>query len=446
MKNTFALTAILTLVLASCGDGNNHSNGDDNKSNSKTTLTVINMALGNFELTYGTVVFKFTDSDEVTKEVNAGTNFVYINDLVLTNYMKELGISGEATYRTVESITCEKDKNNLFTLMDNTIVTIPGGYKGSGDITDTMKNVQDILLEYLRKDAKGFNKTQTWFFDLIENFNNAPDGTTHTITLTDSFEFPAGGNYRNSSGWRTLFKEGQNKKIVIQGDTNVRTITNNGKTLDGYYQLDAGGYLFIVSDGITLELGKNIVLNGNGIDFPVIYVEENGTFIMNNGSTISGNSANAVSSYGTFTMNGGTIKNNNSNKYNSIGAVSMGGGGVIIYGGTFTMNEGIIRENTVYGNGGGVLVDSGTFIMNGGTISGNKVIEPLYSLYSYGGGVCTLINGSFIKTGGTIDNTNEADEGKVAYVATNGTQKRETAAGPTDNLDSSKTGSAGGWE
>jgi len=437
MKNFFALLTTFALVFSACGNGSETDN--ENNNNGKTTLTITNLAtsLSNFEITYGNIVFRFSNTDKITQEVDAGDNYLYINDLVLTDYMKSLKVKGEAVYKT-SLLTCEKGKNNQFVIMDNTVVTLLGNFTSSGEATDTIKNVQGIIFEYTGKEARGFNKIQTWFYDLIEDFNNAPDGTTHTITLTESFEFPAGGKYRNSSGWRTPFKEGQNKKIIIKGDSSVRTITNNGKQFDGYYQLEANGYLFLVTNGITLELGNNIILNGNGSDLPVIYVEEGGAFIMNNGSTITGNFDSAVSSYGTFTMNGGTINGNKANTMYLLNA-----GGVNIYGGTFTMNDGIIRNNIANTTGGGVFIDGGTFIMNGGTISGNKAIGT----FSNGGGVFLTINGSFIKTGGTIDDTNEADIGKVAYAAaTNGNKYRETTAGPTDNMDSTKEGSAGGWE
>jgi hypothetical protein len=406
MKIFFTLLTVFAFFFITCGNESSPGNENNNNSNKKTTLTITNLvtSLNNFEITYGDVIFKFYGTDRVSKEVNAGDNYLYINDLELTDYLKSMNLSGEVVYKTA-LLTCEKDKENQFVLMDNTVVTLLGNFSDSGEATDTIKKVRGIIFTYTGKEARGFNKIQTWFYDIIEVFNNAPDGTTQTVTITENFEFPGGGKYSSSNSWRTMFKEGKNKKIIIQGDNNVRTISNNGKTFTGYYQLEASECLFIVPNGITLELGNNIILNGNGADSPVIYVDDKATFIMNNGSTITGNSDSAVNSEGTFIMNGGTITGNNANDR------WYGAGGVNIYGGTFTMNEGIIKNNTGYVAGGGVYVH----------------------------------DGSFIKTGGTIDNTNVADFGKVAYVA-NGYKRRETSAGPTDNLDSSIAGSAGGWE
>jgi hypothetical protein len=51
---------------------------------------------------------------------------------------------------------------------------------------------------------------------------------------------------------------------------------------------------------------------------------------------------------------------------------------------------------------------------------------------------------TFTKTGGTIDGTNSAPTGSVAYVSDG--KKRNTAAGPDVNMDSRVAGKAGGWE
>jgi hypothetical protein len=80
--------------------------------------------------------------------------------------------------------------------------------------------------------------------------------------------------------------------------------------------------------------------------------------------------------------------------------------------------------------------------MSGGTISGN-------SAAGVGGGVSVHWDyGSFSKTGDTIDDTNSAYSGKVAYAGDyySDYKKRNTTAGPSVNLNSDISGSAGGWE
>jgi hypothetical protein len=92
--------------------------------------------------------------------------------------------------------------------------------------------------------------------------------------------------------------------------------------------------------------------------------------------------------------------------------------------------------------------------MNGGTISGNTVSLATNCL---GGGVY-VNNDRFTKTGGTIYGSNASptslqntapntNSGYAVYAVVNSTiMRRNTTAGTYVNLDSSRVGSAGGWE
>jgi hypothetical protein len=159
---------------------------------------------------------------------------------------------------------------------------------------------------------------------------------------------------------------------------------------------------------------------------------------------ISGNTATRgggvhVASGSSFTMEGGTISGN----------TATWGGGVDVRG-RFAMSGGIIRANASTrknkngGEGGGVHIQAGgSFTMKNGTISGNKADGG-------GGGVyCNARNGgSFVKSGGSIDTANMALYGKVVYVfeSSNSDKARNSAAGLDVNLDSRRSGRAGGWE
>jgi hypothetical protein len=136
------------------------------------------------------------------------------------------------------------------------------------------------------------------------------------------------------------------------------------------------------------------------------------------------------------------------------------GSAVSVNGGTFIMNGGEISRNLANEDGppisgAGVNVKSGTFTMSGGEIWGNTVGSK-----SYGAGVYVDTSGKFTKTGGGLiygsdasdeskKNTSAIDRGHAVYVyasiSTNRKQRNLTA-GIGDNLDSTKTGSAGGWE
>ena len=119
--------------------------------------------------------------------------------------------------------------------------------------------------------------------------------------------------------------------------------------------------------------------------------------------------------------------------------------------------------------------------MRGGVISGNSVScsnnpnytyssSPIYSIGAFGGGVCTNYSTNyFIKEGGIIygnevsgydtdgiplKNTAQSNSGGLGGghavffdIGTgDATPRRNTTAYETDNMDSTKTGAAGGWE
>jgi len=162
--------------------------------------------------------------------------------------------------------------------------------------------------------------------------------------------------------------------------------------------LSASGSMFIIHDNITLKIGNNVTLQGrpdnNGSLVWVHRASDGGTFVMNPGAKITGNTFNqggAARVQGLFIMNGGTITNNH--------ASAGDGGGVLIANGTFIMNEGTISENTAR-DGGGVFNDGGFFYMHGGAISRNTARD--------GGGVFSD-DGFFYMHGGTISGNTARD-------------------------------------
>jgi uncharacterized repeat protein (TIGR02543 family) len=299
---------------------------------------------------------------------------------------------------------------------------------------------------------------------------NAEEGGEYTIML----------NANETSAPRTLAYNGKQVGITIKGDTSERRVT-----------LSANGSLFSVGNGVTLTLDNNVTLQGRSGNTASLVSVDRGTLVMHTGSKITGNATTStagggvrVYNNGTFTMGGGEISGNSA----SSSASNFGGGGVYVGNGTFTMSSGKISGNTAstnasYSGGGGVHINGGMFTMSGGEISGNSVSSS-YSYYSYyggggvyvssdgmftmdggvisgnsaagsGGGVCVRSGGTFMKlTGATIYGSNASSTlWNSAYSSTYGYavyildgKKRNTTAGTSVILNSSATGSAGGWE
>lgn len=165
------------------------------------------------------------------------------------------------------------------------------------------------------------------------------------------------------------------------------TLCLNGHTLNL-----SGKSLCIDSGSFTLCdcKGSGQITGGNNLPGVIVY---GGTFTMN-GGTITGNTGGGVqvtSASGTasFTMNGGSITGNTVNVNNSSSFFS---GGVGVAGGSFTMNGGSITGNTATGTAtlaasGGVLVyNGGSFTMNGGEITNNQCDGTMYG-NDFAGGV-----------------------------------------------------------
>ncbi len=198
------------------------------------------------------------------------------------------------------------------------------------------------------------------------------------------------------------------------------TLTSDGG------ELASGNYILeddiTLSADITIPEGAEVTLDLNG--YTLTGTGENSVILMygsltledssgDNSGVITGGVGTTISGGvlgggilvygGTLTMNGGTISGNKATKTSS----TWGAGVAVIYQGKFTMNGGVITDNLAnnYGRGGGVCIGTqtgitgGTFIMNGGTISENNA--------NWGGGVAMSVGSAdcisiFIMNGGSI--------------------------------------------
>lgn len=185
--------------------------------------------------------------------------------------------------------------------------------------------------------------------------------------------------------------------ITLKGGATPVTLTYKGT-----------GRAITVSGG-KLTLGGNITITGANDGAVEI---TGGEFVMETGSTLSGNEANSGGAVyvdgGSFTMSGGTISNNN----------AASGGGVSVKSGSFTMSgtdakiqNNVASSDLIGGSGGGVYVVGGTFTMIDGTISDNTTAR-----IGAGGGI--YVNGGNVSvSGGSIDTNIAGTAGGGVYVA-----------------------------
>ena len=185
--------------------------------------------------------------------------------------------------------------------------------------------------------------------------------------------------------------------ITLKGGDTPVTLTYRGT-----------GRAITVSGG-KLTLEENITITG--ADDGAVEIT-GGEFVMETGSTLSGNEANSGGAVyvdgGSFTMSGGTISNNDADR----------GGGVFVKSGSFTMSgtdakiqNNVASSDLIGGSGGGVYVVGGTFTMIDGTISDNTT-----SRIGAGGGI--YVNGGNVSvSGGSIDTNIAGTAGGGVYVA-----------------------------
>jgi hypothetical protein len=146
-------------------------------------------------------------------------------------------------------------------------------------------------------------------------------------------------------------------------------------------------------------------------------------------------------------MNGGKISGNTAVAAGTYSYATGGG----VSASTFSMIDGEISDNSAssysYSRGGGVSAT--TFTMNGGVILGNTASST--SGYSYGGGVHA---GTITKQGGIIYGSdadsalrNSSGLGSAVYAERNSlARKRNSTAATEVALNSSLSGTSGGWE
>jgi hypothetical protein len=338
-------------------------------------------------------------------------------------------------------------------------------------------------------------------FDIMvtADFSSAPVALTDAAYKNKTITLKGSGAERtiSLSGNGSLFTVGQDVTLVLDSNITLQGRSGNNTAL---VTVDGGDLVMNYGSKVT---GNDVfssvtLIAGSGVD-----IINNGSFIMNDGE-ISGNSfttsrhdnngGGVTLGNGTFTMDGGKITGNSASSAHSCGVA----GGVLISSGTFTLNNGEITNNTASGtwfqcgHGGGIVINSGFFIMNGGEIKNNTANSASSSSGGAGGGVMVGGGGTFSmyggvishnsashphagggvfvispelasmlfkkeSTGGTIYGSNASAElmntANGAGNAVRGTEwfgaytkARNTTVNPGETLNSSISGSAGGWE
>ena len=147
MKKILLVLIAFAIVFAGCSTENNDE--------PKTTLTIINSTdFNGVQPNYGEVDFgMMSRGKKVTKEVEAGTNFVYIM-LTANSRVPDLG-EHTSMYEMADVVVCEELENTVLTLTNTTTISFLGGSSGyieaGGASTGTLKSIFDAYIRYMNE-------------------------------------------------------------------------------------------------------------------------------------------------------------------------------------------------------------------------------------------------------------------------------------------------------
>ena len=285
-----------------------------------------------------------------------------------------------------------------------------GGGGGGTPVVPSTPPVIDPYVMYVNPAAGA--DTRDGFFETtalatilaaVDKIVAANDGSAYTILLMGDVLDSSSGAYdsgKNSSLVNIAPPANLNLTIKSNIDGTTRTIDAARNDISTGRVMYVGAKASVTLQDVVVTGGYVKDTSGGGV-----CVDSGGSFIMNDG-IIRDNYAGFdgggvyVSQNATFIMKGGSIK------ANEVGAGAgnySGGGGVYVNGGTFTMEDGEITQNNGLKYGGGVCVISGTLSMSGGEISSNTVTD--------GGGVYVVAGATLEMTGGVISNNDATGNG-----------------------------------
>ena len=250
------------------------------------------------------------------------------------------------------------------------------------------------------------------------------EGEKVTFILEDNWTAEESTEYTTSFGTDAddaTVSAFSNGRIFVPAAADI-LLDLNGYTISrNLSEAIADGSVFYVEGSLEIidtsdegEGGDGVITGGNSTGYGGGIVVENGTLKLTSGeisgNIITANCGGGVYLHGaatTFTMDGGLISDN---------TAIYGGGGIYISGANFIMNGGEISGHNVSNEGGGIFADNGTFEMNDGLITNNVTTKS----DGMGGGVRMAYTRSrFTMNGGEISgNTSNSGGGVRLYQCT----------------------------
>ena len=238
--------------------------------------------------------------------------------------------------------------------------------------------------------------TEDKFAEAVQEINKKSSDKINEIFLTQDIN-PLTGNYTLTNGKTTTIKgenhrifikgsnagitvtgeetvlnlgaNGYDKKLTIEGDTEVAFITVSGRATANMYEHVTLQNRPSTGNACVVIMGSDSVFNMHGGVIEkcrAVIADSGATFYMQSGKIedcrFGGNRVISVNGGSKFIMDGGTIS----------GCSAENGGGLYADNSTVTINNGTISGCTADAGGGLYATNGSTININNGTISGCK--------------------------------------------------------------------------
>ena len=275
--------------------------------------------------------------------------------------------------------------------------------------------------------------TEDKFAEAVQEINKKSSDKINEIFLTQDIN-PLTGNYTLTNGKTTTIKgenhrifikgsnagitvtgeetvlnlgaNGYDKKLTIEGDTEVAFITVSGRATANMYEHVTLQNRPSTGNACVVIMGSDSVFNMHGGVIEkcrAVIADSGATFYMQSGKIedcrFGGNRVISVNGGSKFIMDGGTIS----------GCSAENGGGLYADNSTVTINNGTISGCTANAGGGLYATNGSTININRGTISGCTA-DAGGGLYATNGSTININNGTIsrckVGAGGGLYATN----------------------------------------
>ena len=217
-----------------------------------------------------------------------------------------------------------------------------------------------------------------WQINVVGFYNSEPyagglesievkGGQSNSIRITMEKIIPITSNVNNLSEWEhevSVIKSGGNDKsyiITLGGNVFIPGITvPTFGSVTGIAVTIQGSGISPGSCGLTLNSNGSLLYIGAN---QKVTIED--AQLVGQGTGINNNTSLVMVNGGAFTMNSGLISSNTTTVSGSIGGVYINNSSI------FTMNSGKVSDNTGSTAGGVYINNNSIFTMNGGEVSGN---------------------------------------------------------------------------